>query len=581
MASFKTVYTTKGENPAAIINEVASIEEDLIKLYLPEAAAFFEDRANFELLKREADFLGKEVIVVTVDKNGRGMAEAAGFSTQVPTDDAAAGQASRRAEEPMIEKPEKVAPKRFVDISGGGKKGLSAMEPVKSQEVISLKDLEDQAPEGPTLLETDEHISSQEAEVLEEREQELDTFLATTQEKTNKPAASFAPRRSMVFERRWAGAALLVLIVGYVGAVYLPKATIKVTSARQAVNLTPSVVVDKNLVKVNREANRVPGQILETPQEVTLTQSFPATGSRMSSGKAQGTVTLYNEQLTAQALIPSRLQSDDTKKVYWTQKNIVVPSAKKNGTAIIPGTLDAEVIANDQGDGSSVACSVDKPCRLSVLAWLGTDRGKKIYAKATSPISGGGSGAQKLVTDNDMKNAQSAIQDALKKAAQETLTKLLAPGLRIIPESVSVDIGKINADKTVGTVADSFAITASAKARAVAVNDTDIKTFIDETVQAHVSQDKRTYPDTVAVTFSDVSVNIEKGEVQLTLAAAEQVGWQFSVDELKKEFQGKTYQEVNKLAQTNEKIAHISYTLWPFWVRHVPKRLNNIALSVE
>lgn len=582
MASFKTVYTTKGENPAAIINELSKIEEEVVKLYLPQHAVFFEDRSNFELLKREADFLGKEVIIVTLDKDGRGLAAAAGFSTQVP--DAKEGGAEAESAAASTEEPPakgKTLIRRFVDISGGPKRPLSEMEPVKPEETVSLDELEKETLAGAAPVAAAPSLTPPAAADEEEREAELSTFLHDHDK--YKEAMKNLPTRARLGwlsgRSRWVAAGLAIIILLYLAVAVLPKAAIVVSSARQPVNFEATIVIDKNLAKVNREAARLPGQILEISK--TLSQNYPATGTRGSAGKVQGTITAYNEQLSAQAMIPSRFQAESNGKIYRSQKNIVIPAATKQGDNLTPGKLDIAVVADEAGEGPTLECSAATPCRFTVPAWQGTDKFTKVYALATAALTGGSTADAKVITADDFKSGQAALTDALKQAAQEELTKSLATGLRLIPESLALNTGDIEADKTVGAAADSFTLSATASAKAVAVSDEDIKTFVDETVQSRLPPDKRTYRDTVAVTFNDAVVNIEKGEVQVALSAKEEVGWQLSPAALKRQLKGKSRDQVQALVTSDEKIAKIKVDLWPFWVSSVPNNEGRLNITAE
>src|SRR3989338_4324212 len=579
MAQFKTIYTTKGENPAAVINECGKIEEDVIKIYLPEQSAFFEERANLELLRREADFLGKEIIILTSDKEGVGLAQAAGFSVQAPPDQSADSQVEPELTAlPAIR--ENFVPRRFVDISGGPKRSLSELEPITKDDVVSLAELEEkEAPsdfEKALKVDVAQSLKTEDQSMVE-RDQALNDFIKQREDRPAAKPSQPVKHKHLSGWWKWAGAGVVVLVLLYLAMNFLPKATIVVKVRRQPVNIEASVVVDKNLVKVNREAARIPGQVLEV--EKSQTKTYSATGVSNPHGKVQGTIVIYNEQTAPQAMIPSRFEAANG-KIYWTQKSVVVPAATKQGEAVTPGMLEALVVANDPGEGASLTCTVEAPCDFTVPAWKGTERFKKIYAKATASLTGGSASA-KVVTADDLKTAEADLQAELKTLALEALNSQLASQLKLISESVAVEYKDLTADKTVGAAADSFSLTATVLVKGIAISNEDVVSFVDEMVQARIDESKHTYRETVQVTFKDVATDIIKGEVRMSLNAQEEVGWRLTEDELRAAFRGKTREQLDDLDLVKEKVAHIDAKLWPIWVSVIPDRPERIYFTIE
>lgn len=583
MAQYKTIYTTKGENPAAIINECSKIEEDVIKLYLPEYSAFFEDRSNFELLRREADFLGKEIIILTLDKEGVGLAQAAGFSVQTPSEQQrATSEDSSVPVQALVVEKEPTPPKRFVDISGSPRRPLSELEPIEKHEVVSIADLE----KDPSAVDfeaalRDDSITSKDEPEVKERDQALSDFIKHREERPIE-TRSLKERRSSKLQLpgsfKWVAVGVGGLLMFYIAIFVLPRANITVHAGRQPVNFEASVVVDKNLVKVNKEVAKIPGQVMELTE--SLTKTYSATGSANNSNKAQGTITIFNEQTAPQAMIPSRFQAVSG-KIYWTQANIVVPGATKQGDTQVPGKIEALVVANDAGSGSELVCSIDAPCRLTVPAWKGTEKFQKIYGQSSASITAGLGEGAKVVTADDLKAAEADLRADLKVAALANLSDKLAAGLRLINESASFDYQELAADKAVGAGADSFSLNGKVKAMVIAVSNDDVVTFVDETVQSRVADDKRTYLDTVEVSFKDVVADIEKGEVRMVIAAKEEVGWRLSEAELTESFRGKSLEALYGIDFVKEKIADIDVKFWPIWVNSIPTRASRINFTIN
>lgn len=78
--SEKTIYVNYNDSVEDIIRELEAVSSKYIFLVIPKGATIFSDPYRLRIIKREGDLLGKIVSVITMDPDGKNVAQRAGFS---------------------------------------------------------------------------------------------------------------------------------------------------------------------------------------------------------------------------------------------------------------------------------------------------------------------------------------------------------------------------------------------------------------------------------------------------------------------------------------------------------------------
>ena len=77
----KILYVHKDESIAYLIDRIENHKDDDVYLNIDDNLELFSDPTNVKLLKREADFLGKNIILVSDDADIISFAENSGFDS--------------------------------------------------------------------------------------------------------------------------------------------------------------------------------------------------------------------------------------------------------------------------------------------------------------------------------------------------------------------------------------------------------------------------------------------------------------------------------------------------------------------
>jgi len=160
-----------------------------------------------------------------------------------------------------------------------------------------------------------------------------------------------------------------------------------------------------------------------TTKDISVTQSknIPASGEESVEDKAIGTITIYNEysEDPQQLITNTRFESPDG-KVYRIQKAIIIPGMTKGSNgATVPGTITAEVIADQAGQNSN---QDQAGISFTVPGLQNTPQYETTYAKSTTPITGGFSGVRKVVSAQDEEDTREELRTDLERSIAAAVT---------------------------------------------------------------------------------------------------------------------------------------------------------------
>ncbi|MDP2668968.1 MAG: hypothetical protein Q8P07_04005 [bacterium] len=217
---------------------------------------------------------------------------------------------------------------------------------------------------------------------------------------------------------------ILVLVLGFLTVRTL--STVKMT-----VNITPravSLAVDKNLVLA-----RSGGGVLFTTAMFThsLSGSFPAEESKVAEKKAEGTVVIYNNSSKdAQILVASTRLETPEGKIYRIPSTVVVPGTRVESGKTIPGSKEVKVIADKPGADYNIGLT-----DFTFPGLKDSPKFKTVFARSKTEMTGGFSGAIKLVSKNAVDTAAASLVNELNKNLKNIISKELVPGQLFLPGS--------------------------------------------------------------------------------------------------------------------------------------------------
>lgn len=201
-----------------------------------------------------------------------------------------------------------------------------------------------------------------------------------------------------------------VLVILGVGGYYISS-----IFARAVFTIVPrSVEVNVNANYVFNTTDKPDSQLYAVATATdSVTINVPATDGPKTETKAKGMMTVYNAYSpTARRLIAGTRFDSGNGNVYRLTSSIMIPGYSKSGTNIIPGKINAEVMADTAGAEYNVAIA-NAPEKYNVVAYKGTDKNTTIYGKQYSSFTGGFSGTKKVVDKDTLASTTKSLQSML------------------------------------------------------------------------------------------------------------------------------------------------------------------------
>jgi hypothetical protein len=198
-------------------------------------------------------------------------------------------------------------------------------------------------------------------------------------------------------------------------------AKVIVTPTRTTIPVDQTIVVPSIDVQIGND-------IVVIIASSTDSVDIPRRGETKVESKASGVITIFNNSSAApQRLITNTRFESKTGKIYRIAESVTVPGMKGS----TPGSIDVTVFADSVGADYNVT-SAD----FTIPGFKGTALFNKFSAKTKGPISGGASGTQSTVADEDLEAAHASILAELnKKIALEIESKKPSDEFIYLPDA--------------------------------------------------------------------------------------------------------------------------------------------------
>lgn len=571
----KILHIDLNEDVTSIIERLSFIDDQDVILVIPARASIFQDLRGLKTLKQAIDKSGKNIVLVSQDEGGVELARDIGLRIEeefleLLSPDEAPGISHKYSAGTHQH------PKVF-DIVTPGVEHKTVPTPRKMPIEQMISEKEAGAVEIPIKRFEEEYIS--EIPEISQIEEKIFT------EKGDKPLkmkrAYFDSLPLPSWPRLSAVSAVIVFIlvsfiVGVIAlGTILPQATIAVSLKKETIELNIPIKADVSISNIDIDQNKIPAQIIKTDKSQTM--EFVATGKQTAESKAGGKITIYNAFTPPQnqALVKTTRFETSDGKIFRIVEGITVPAAKIETGKIIPGSIEADVVADATGLEYNIG-----PSEFTVPGFKGSPKFNAFYAKSSSSMVGGAKGDSLVVTAADIEKAGAEIEKALTESAKTELQEKLLQGFEFLNEAVSVKIDEKNISLKPGTAAEKFTITAKASAMAFQFNGNDVDSLIAKNIETKTSAKEITFKD-LTKKYANINADFSNGILSLSVNAKQIIIPNIDIENFKKEFFGKDEGAIRDIIISNDSIDSAQVSFWPFWVRKVPKNVDRIKIIIN
>lgn len=520
------IFVTKNEDIASVVEKTLDAKDDALMLVIPKASRLLGSLANFHLLKREADAVGKKILVESVDEQILALAKASGLE----------------AVNPFLSGPRR---------------------PVS--DIVSRGITSDFAP--PSQPHYGSKLRSKPSDAL------------AVPETATAPTASERPRRRfrISFGRKKAlvmgGIAAALALAAIAAAAWLPRAEITIVRKKHPWNTSESVVADKRVASVVPAALQIPAQLFEERRNVRL--SFPASGRKPVERKATGIVTLFNAYSSErQSLVQNTRLLTPEGKLFRLVRAVTVPGAKIEEGKIIPFSLSVEVIADKPGEDYNIG----PVSRFTIPGFQGSPKYQGFYAESKAPMNGGYIGEVALPSVEDLTKGREEIARTLRDMLTGFLTSQLPKDFTVPDGGMQFRIAK----ETIIDETDAegkFSIFAEAEMKMLAFREADLTTLAVAKAGKELGEEVEAVE--LSLSLGKVTANFDAGRLELPVSYQGVFAEHIDPGLFRERAAGKTENDLRTLVAALPGFESARISLWPFWVTRVPAKVERIDVKIE
>jgi hypothetical protein len=212
----------------------------------------------------------------------------------------------------------------------------------------------------------------------------------------------------------------LIVIAGSIGALmYFSNAKVEITPKEVSAAVQGTFVASQT-------GSNIPFQVISA--EKVASQSVESTGTKNVTANASGMITVFNTQSKTQTLIANTRFATNAGLVFRIRQAITVPA----GTADKPGSITTRVYADQPGSNYNVG-----PTSFTIPGFVGTPQATAVYARSTTSMTGGSSGASPSIDSVIETQTRAALIAALAPDLQASIEAQVPAGYVLLKGSAT------------------------------------------------------------------------------------------------------------------------------------------------
>jgi hypothetical protein len=309
-----------------------------------------------------------------------------------------------------------------------------------------------------------------------------------------------------------------------------------------------------------------------------------ASGQIQVETQATGAIEIVKTTPGTERLIKNtRFRSPDG-KVFRIQESVVVPGAVKDASgASVPGTIQAQVFADEAGETFNLAAGT----RFDIPGFKESgldDLYAAMYAENRQPFTGGFSGPKYQIDESELGTARQALQIKLRDELLARIESEKPNGFVAFPGATAITYNQL---PTVEYGQDLVTIKEQAILQIPLFNISDLGAFLAREAVATYSGGPVRVDNTTALTFvyssGTTSASIIANEPSLTfsLKGKPLLIWEYDSVKLTKDIAGLPKTAINNVITAYPAIESAIVKITPFWKRSFPTEPEEIVVVEE
>lgn len=357
-----------------------------------------------------------------------------------------------------------------------------------------------------------------------------------------------------------------VLVIGFAVSSLFKQATITITPHSQVVALDSSFTAKKDAV-----GTTLGFQVVSISKEVS--KEIPASGSENVSIKAKGTITVFNNTAEPQRLIATTRFETSDGLIYRIPNAITVPARTTKEGKVVPGSIDTQVEADQAGEKYNIGLK-----DFTVPGFKGSAKYEQVYARSKTEMTGGFVGARKVVSQENLNDANSMLEEELKTILSSEIEGQIPANFVMYQNAVNYSFSP---STQTGGSGDTAVINKKATATAFIFDRVTLTREIIEATSPNIADQNIKISNLDELNFSSAS-NISEiqntGNLTFKLEGQPQLVWVFDQNSLVSQVTGLSKSEVKQAISGYPAIKEATIEINPFWVMSVPKNEEKVKV---
>ncbi len=347
-----------------------------------------------------------------------------------------------------------------------------------------------------------------------------------------------------IYRLGW-GLALLSLFV-VLSYLFLPLSIVTVRIGDIIVNEQLTVTASADTKAVDVERRKIPLRIIE--KEIIRSVTVPTTGKAdVAAQKAFGTIKIINAlDGKPQTLVATtRFRSPDG-VIFRLVKATTVPGMKIVNDKVIPGTVEASVVADSSGDSGNIG-----PTTWQIPGFESNARKfEKITGQSTAAMDGGSAGGKdtSIVTEADIATAKKKAETGLSEYVLGEIAKLVAPSQELMPGAITSETVRAESIATAQTATSELEYVIASKVRAYVFERGDVESIAQS---VSLEKDAQTSNLNAKVVYSAGVPDFKQEKLVFVADASFNGDAQFDIEAFKGAIVGKRHGDLKELLKSD------------------------------
>ncbi|MDH4330936.1 MAG: hypothetical protein OEV93_05320, partial [Candidatus Moranbacteria bacterium] len=373
---------------------------------------------------------------------------------------------------------------------------------------------------------------------------------------------------------------IILLIAGVFAYMFLPKADIHVYPQMISEKVDISARAQTDISTIDVENRIIKAEAVEVVDSLIINKE--STGEESASNqKSRGRVTIYNEfsEESQQLVATTRLESADG-KIFRIIKGVIVPGMKKENGNIIPGSIEADVVADQVGDEYNIG-----PSEFKIPGFKSSSKYEKFYARSEAKMLGGGSqgGIVKVVSSDDIKSASQEAQQKLKDVIVEKIHSNMKEGYILDEDSIKLEIISESSFPVENSVAQSFEYQLEMKIYALVFSENDLISLIQKTAENKIGKSENNFIlESIELEYGQITPDFEEEFLDISVHATTALKKNIDKDKILEGFLGAKVNDLGTIVSGYPDIRKVNVVLWPkILVNKIPKNKERVKIYIE